>query len=82
MKKRPILLGSLAFVAVAAVCAYAVWAVLAASRLGAGWAGLDTAWPYLLAGVITVGLAIAGFLRLAFYSHSHGYDDRVDIDQR
>jgi hypothetical protein len=43
---------------------------------------LDTAWPYLLAGVITVGLAIAGFLRLAFYSHSHGYDDRVDIDQR
>lgn len=82
MKKRSILVGSLALVAVAAVCAYAAWAVAAASKLGAGWAGLDTAWPFLLAGVVTVGLAIAGFLRLAFFSQSHGYDDRVDMDQR
>jgi len=29
-----------------------------------------------------VGLAIAGFLRLAFFSQSRGYDDRIDIDQR
>jgi flagellar basal body-associated protein FliL len=82
MKRRSILIGSLALVAVAAVCAYVAWVVSAASRLGAGWAGLDTAWPYLLAGVVTVGIAIAGFLRLAFFSESHGYDDRADINRR
>lgn len=82
MKRRTILVGSLALVAVAGVCAYAAWAISAAAKLGEGWAGLDTAWPFLLAGVVTVGLAIAGFLRLAFFSDSHGYDDRVDMDQR
>jgi hypothetical protein len=82
MKRHSILVGSLALAAVAAVCAYAAWAVSAASRLGAGWAGLGSAWPFLLAGVITVGLAIAGFLRLAFFSQSRGYDDRADIHRR
>lgn len=82
MKRRTILVDSLALVAVAAACAYAAWAVSAASRLGAGWAGLGSAWPFLLAGVVTVGLAIAGFLRLAFFSESHGYDDRADINRR
>jgi hypothetical protein len=82
MKRRSILIGSLALIAIAGVCIYAAWAISAASRLGAGWAGLDTAWPFLLAGVVTVGLAIAGFLRLAFFSQSRGYDDRVDMDQR
>jgi hypothetical protein len=82
MNKRTILVGGLALVAVAGACAYVAWAVLAASKLGEGWAGLDAAWPFLLAGVITVGLAIAGFLRLAFFSQSHGYDDRIDTDQR
>jgi Zn-dependent protease with chaperone function len=82
MKRRTILVGSVALVAIAAVCAYVAWAVSAAGKLGAGWAGLDTAWPFLLAGMITVALAIAGFLRLAFFSQSHGYDDRADTDQR
>jgi len=82
MKKRTILIGSLALAAVAAVCAYVAWAAVAAAKIGAGWAGLDSAWPFLLAGVVTVGVVIAGFLRLAFYSHSHGYDDRIDIDHR
>jgi len=82
MKKRTILVVSLALVAVAGVCAYAAWAISAAGKLGDGWAGLGSAWPFLLAGVITVGLAIAGFLRLAFFSQSRGYDDRIDIDQR
>jgi hypothetical protein len=82
MKRRSILVGSLALIAIAAACVYAAWAISAASRLGEGWAGLSSAWPFLLAGVITVGLAIAGFLRLAFFSQSHGYDDRVDMDRR
>jgi hypothetical protein len=82
MKRHSILWGSLAFLAIAAVCAYAVWTISAASKLGAGWAGLGSAWPFLLAGVITVGVAIAGFLRLAFFSESRGYDDRADINRR
>jgi hypothetical protein len=82
MKRRSILWGSLALVAVAAVCAYAAWAISAASKLGAGWAGLGSAWPFLLAGVVTVGVAIAGFLRLAFFSEDHGYDDRADINRK
>jgi hypothetical protein len=82
MKTRSILVGGLAVLAIGAVCAWAVWALLAASKLGAGWAGLGSAWPYLLAGVVTVGVAIAAFLRLAFFSDSHGYDDRADINKR
>ena len=78
MKRRTIVVGSLALVAIAGVCVYAAWAISAASRLGEGWAGLNTAWPFILAGVLTVGVAIAGFLRLAFFSESHGYDDRAD----
>jgi hypothetical protein len=65
----------LVLLAIVGIGAYVAWGVLAAS-------GLGSAWPYLMAGVATVGVAIAGFLRLAFYSDSHGYDDRADIDRR
>ncbi|MEI9889536.1 MAG: hypothetical protein WDN45_01895 [Caulobacteraceae bacterium] len=68
----------LVLLAFAGVGAYVAWAVLAASKLGAGWAGLGSAWPYLLAGCLTVGIAIAGFLRLAFLSEHKGYDDGTD----
>lgn len=81
MAKRS-LIALLVLVVLAGLGAYVVWAVLAASHLGAGWVGLGSAWPYLLAGVVTVGLAIAGFLRLAFFSSSHGYDERADPDRR
>jgi len=77
MAKR-ILIAVIAFLVLAGVATYVAWAVGAASKLGAGWAGLDTAWPYLLAGVLTVAAAIAGFLRLAFFSQSRGYDDQAD----
>lgn len=78
MKRRSILLVSLALLAAAAACAYAAWAIFTASRLGEGWVGLGSAWPFLLAGVLTVGAAIAGFLRLAFFSDRRGFDDRAD----
>lgn len=81
MRKRPLVLVFTLF-ALAGMAAYVVWAARAASKLGAGWAGLDTAWPYLLAGVLTVGAAIAGFLRLAFFSQGHGYDDRPEDPTR
>jgi membrane protein implicated in regulation of membrane protease activity len=80
MAKR-LLIAVILIAVLAGVGVYVAWAVGAASKLGAGWAGLDTAWPYLLAGVLTVGVAIAGFLRLAFWSQSRGYDDRADIER-
>ena len=57
-------------------------AVRAASKIGAGWEGLGSAWPYLAAGVLTAGVAIAAFLRLAFLSQSRGFDDRADEEHR
>ncbi|MGZ3273963.1 MAG: hypothetical protein ACXU82_07245 [Caulobacteraceae bacterium] len=80
MRKRSLIVG-LVLAAVAAT-AYAAWTLFAASKLGAGWAGLGSAWPFLLAGVLTVGAAIAGFLRLAFFSERRGYDDRPDINRK
>ena len=82
MNKRSILIGVVALVALCAVGAFVAWAFTTEAKLGAGWAGLGSAWPFLLAGVLTVGVAIAGFLRLAFFSDSHGYDDRADIEKR
>lgn len=82
MRKHPRLFAVLLLLILAAVLAYAGWTISAAARLGAGWAGLDAAWPYLLAGVVTVGLAIAGFLRLAFFSSDRGYDERADHHRR
>lgn len=81
MRRHP-LIWAVAILALLGVAAYVAWAVRAASRLGEGWAGLGSAWPYLLAGVLTVAVAIAGFLRLAFHSQSRGYDDRADEANR
>ena len=82
MKRHPRTIAGLLLLGLAAALVYAGWAISAASRLGAGWAGLGSAWPFLLAGGITVGVAIAGFLRLAFLSQAHGYDDRADTNRR
>ncbi len=67
---------------IVAAGAYLAWALVTASKLGDGWAGLGSAWPYLLAGVLTVAVPIAGFLWLARYSQSHRYDDRSHVDRR
>jgi hypothetical protein len=80
MRRHPFL-ALLIVVAAAAILAYAGWTIAVAARLGEGWAGLGSAWPFLLAGVVTVGLAIAGFLRLAFFSEHHGFDERADINR-
>ena len=80
MRRHP-LLALLILIAGAAVLAYAGWAIATGAGLGQGWAELGSAWPFLLAGVATVGVAIAGFLRLAFFSEQHGFDDRADINR-
>jgi hypothetical protein len=81
MRIRPIV-AALAILALVGVAAYVIWAVHAASKIGAGWDGLGSAWPYLLAGVLTAAVVIAGFLRLAFWSQSRGFDDRADEADR
>lgn len=81
MAKR-IFLSAMAIVVLLGVAAYGAWAAGAASQLGDGWAGLDMAWPYLLAGVLTVGAAIAVFLSVAFYSESHGFDEPAKAPAR
>lgn len=81
MLRRRALVLILLFVAIAAVAAYVGWAAYAGARIGEGWKGLRPALPYLLAGVVTVGVVIAGFVRLVFYSASRGYDDRAGSDQ-
>jgi hypothetical protein len=70
----------LLFVGVALVAAYAVWAFYAASKIGFGWAGLRSAWPFVLAGSLTVECVIAAFVWLAFFSERRGYDDRAGLD--
>jgi hypothetical protein len=80
MRRRRALVLSFVFLAVAAVAAYVGWAVYAASKIGQGWTGLGQAWPYLLAGVVTVEAVIGAFVWLAFYSERRGYDDRAQGD--
>jgi len=57
---------------------WAVWAVHAGAKVDLGWTGLGSAWPYLLAGVLTVACVIAGFVWLAFFSERRGFDDRAN----
>jgi hypothetical protein len=78
--RRLILLG-LPFLALAGVAAYAGWAFHAASKAGFGWNGLPQAWPYLLAGVLTVAVVIGVFVWLAFFSERRGYDDRGNLHE-
>ena len=62
----------------AAFAAWAAWTVHAGSKIGLGWTGLGSAWPYLIAGVLTVAGVIAAFVWLAFFSERRGYDDRAN----
>jgi len=66
----------------AALAAYAAWAFYAGSKVGGGWTSLRHAWPYLLAGVLTVAAVTGLFIWLAFYSERHGYDDHAGSNKR
>jgi len=80
MRKRRAVVLSLTFLGLAAFGTYAAWAFYAAAEVGYGWTGLRSAWPYLFAGALTVGVVIAAFVWLAFFSERRGYDDRAGLD--
>jgi hypothetical protein len=60
--------------------AYAAWAFYSGSKTDGGWTSLTHAWPYLLAGGLTVAAATGLFVWLAFYSERRGHDDRAGGD--
>jgi len=72
------LFAALTFAGLGAFGAFAVWAFHAAGRLGGGWSDLVPIWPYVLGGVLMVGVLTAALMWLAFYSDRHGYDDPPD----
>jgi hypothetical protein len=80
MRKHPSL--GLLVVYLAAIVAYATWALYRGSKIGDGWASLLQAWPYLLAGVLTVAAVLGLFVWLALYSDKHGYDARAGRKKR
>lgn len=82
MRWRRALVLTLSFLGLAAVATYVAWAFYAASKVGLGWAGLRSAWPYLFAGSLTVAAVIVGFVWLAFFSERRGYDDRAGLSDR
>ncbi|HZZ67987.1 MAG TPA: hypothetical protein VFE18_07420 [Phenylobacterium sp.] len=77
MRKRTAIGAILTFAALAVCAIYFGWAIHFASGIGLGWRGLGSAWPYLVAGVLTVGCVLAAFVWLAFFSERRGYDDRA-----
>jgi hypothetical protein len=79
MRKRAAL--ALPIVCFATVAAYAAWAFYKVSKSNSGWASVLHVWPYLLAGVATVAAVMILFIRLAFYSDRHGYDQRAGRDR-
>ena len=81
MRRHAVLLG-LTFLGLAGLAAFAVWAFVVVSRMGGGWRSIAPVWPFVAAGLITVGLVAGGFMWLAFYSANHGYDDRPDTEHR
>jgi hypothetical protein len=77
MRKRTAIGAALAFAGLAAAAVYVGWAMHVAARTELGWKGLGSAWPFLLAGVLTVGCVLGVFVWLARVSERRGYDDRA-----
>jgi cation transporter-like permease len=80
MRKHPSLI--LLVTCLAVIVAYATWAVYQGSKTGGGWTSLVHAWPYLLAGILTVAAVLGVFVWLALYSDRRGYDERVSRNKR
>jgi hypothetical protein len=60
---------------------FVTWAFWATSKMGGGWHSLAPIWPFVVGGLIAVGLLTGALMWLVFYSADHGYDDPVDVDE-
>ena len=81
MRRNAVFLGW-TFAALALFAAFAGWAFFASTKMEGGWASLRPVWPYVVGGLLAVGALTGGLMWLAFYSANHGYDDRIDTDDR
>ena len=81
MRKHAVFL-ALTFLGLAAFAVFASWAFVLGSKMDGGWASLAPIWPFVLGGLIMVGALTGGLMWLAFYSANHGYDDRIEPDDR
>jgi len=80
MRKHVVALG-LTFAGLAAFAVFAAWAFREGSVLSGGWRSLNPIWPYVIGSCVTVAALAGSLMWLAFYSASHGYDDRIDADR-
>ncbi|HEY2359450.1 MAG TPA: hypothetical protein VGH86_18530 [Phenylobacterium sp.] len=80
LRKHAVLLIA-TFFGLAGFAAFVVWAILATSHTGGGWASLLPIWPYVLGGVIATGALTGVLMWLAFYSANKGYDDRAGHEE-
>jgi cation transporter-like permease len=78
MRKHPFL--GLLIACYVALAGFTAWAFYSGSKTGRGWASVIHAWPYLLAGVLTVAAVTGLFVWLAFFSERRGYDERAGLD--
>ena len=78
MRGRNLLYLCLFLIGVTLLTGYCVWAGQADARIGLGWQGLSSAWPFLLAGVLTIAVVVVLFARLMVISAKRGYDDRAN----
>ena len=65
MRKHAALL-IVTFLGLAGFAVFVVWAFLATSNTGGGWASLIPIWPYVLGGMIATGALTGVLMWLAF----------------
>jgi hypothetical protein len=77
----PVRRALLIFLVFGLVALVAAWAFFEGARFGGGWSGLPPIWPYVVGGMLVVGLLGAGLMALAFFSSRRGYDEPYDVDK-
>lgn len=54
---------------------YLFWLVWVAGQMDGGWSSLGPVWPFVVGGVVAVGLLAAALIGLLFYSSRRGFDE-------
>jgi hypothetical protein len=58
---------------------YMIWLVTVVGRMGDGWSGLAPIWPFVVGGLVGVGVLAAVLIGLMFYSSSRGFDEPPSV---